>query len=57
MNDRGNGWVIFAAIVLAVAGIMRIFDAIWAFRYHGAVPQHLEDALLARASRPTAGCT
>jgi hypothetical protein len=24
---------------------MRIFDAIWAFRYHGAVPQHLEDAI------------
>ena len=45
MNDRGHGWVIFASIVLGVAGIMRIFDAIWAFRYHGAVPQQLEDAL------------
>jgi hypothetical protein len=45
MNDRGHGWVIFASIVLGVAGIMRIFDAIWAFRYHGAVPQNLEDAL------------
>ena len=38
MNDRGDGWIIFAAIVLAVAGIMRIFDAIWAFRYHGVLP-------------------
>jgi hypothetical protein len=45
MNERGHGWVIFAAIVLAVAGIMRIFDAVWAFRYHGVLPQHLEDAL------------
>ncbi len=45
MNDRGHGWILFAAIVLGVAGIMRIFDAIWAFRYHGAVPQKLEDAL------------
>ena len=45
MNDRGHGWILFAAIVLGVAGIMRIFDAIWAFRYHGAVPQHLEDAI------------
>ena len=45
MNDRGHGWVIFASIVLGVAGIMRIFDAIWAFRYHGAVPQNLEDAI------------
>ncbi len=45
MNHRGHGWVLFAAIVLGVAGIMRIFDAIWAFRYHGAVPEKLEDAL------------
>ena len=45
MNERGHGWILFAAIVLGVAGIMRIFDAIWAFRYHGVVPQHLEDAL------------
>ncbi|HZC53616.1 MAG TPA: hypothetical protein VE441_14105 [Mycobacterium sp.] len=39
------GWVLFAAIVLVVAGIMRFFDAIWAFHYHGAVPQNLEDAI------------
>jgi hypothetical protein len=45
MNDRGYGWTIFAAVVLGVAGVMRIFDAIWAFRYHGKLPQHLEDAL------------
>ena len=24
---------------------MRIFDAIWAFLYHGVLPQDLEDAL------------
>ena len=46
MNDRGHGWILFAAIVLGVAGIMRIFDAIWAFRYHGAVPQKLEERAL-----------
>ena len=34
-----------AAIVLGVAGIMRIFDAIWAFRYHGVLPENLEDAI------------
>jgi hypothetical protein len=45
MNERGHGWIIFAAIVLGVAGIMRIFDAIWAFRYHGAVPENLQNAL------------
>ena len=45
MEKDGDGWVVFAAIVLGVAGIMRIFDAIWAFRYHGALPQHFEDAI------------
>lgn len=45
MDDRGDGWLIFAAIVLGVAGIMRVFDAIWAFRYHGVLPQHFEDAI------------
>jgi hypothetical protein len=45
MHERGTGWVVFASIVLGVAGIMRIFDAIWAFRYHGVLPQNLEDAL------------
>ena len=45
MDKRGGGWVVFAAIVLAVAGIMRIFDAIWAFRYHGVLPENLEGAI------------
>jgi hypothetical protein len=45
MNTRGGGWLVFAAVVLVTAGIMRIFDAIWAFRYHGALPQNLEDAI------------
>jgi len=40
-----NGWVAFAAIALTVGGIMRIFDAIWAFRYHGALPENLENAI------------
>lgn len=41
----GEGWLVFASIILAIAGVMRIFDAIWAFRYHGAVPQNLENAI------------
>ena len=40
-----NDWIIFAAIVLGMSGVMRIFDAIWAFRYDGALPQNLEKAL------------
>ena len=45
MEEKGDGWLIFAAIVLGVAGIMRVFDAIWAFRYHGVLPQNFEDAI------------
>lgn len=45
MEQKGAGWLIFASIVLGIAGIMRIFDAIWAFSYHGAVPSNLENAL------------
>jgi len=45
MEQKGEGWLVFAAIALGVAGIMRIFDAIWAFRYHGLLPQNLEDAI------------
>jgi hypothetical protein len=49
MDTRGSGWVVFAAIVLITAGIMRIFDAIWAFRYHGVLQQNLEDAIFGRS--------
>ena len=45
MNDRGYGWTIFAAVVLGVAGVMRIFDSIWAFRYKGKIPDHLQGGL------------
>src|SRR4051794_16877359 len=43
--DTGHGWRMFAAIVLGVAGVLRFFDAIWAFRYHGALPDDFEAAL------------
>jgi membrane protein implicated in regulation of membrane protease activity len=45
MDDRGQGWLIFSAVVLGVAGIMRILDSIWAFRYHGTLPQNLQNAI------------
>ena len=45
MNRRGEGWLFFAATILGIAGIMRIFDAIWAFRYHGVLPENLEGAI------------
>lgn len=45
MDNKGEGWLVFAAVALGVAGIMRIFDSIWAFRYHGAVPENLQNSL------------
>jgi hypothetical protein len=45
MRPEGEGWLYFAGTVLGIAGIMRIFDAIWAFRYHGAVPDDLQNAI------------
>jgi hypothetical protein len=47
MNQmRRSGWLTFSAVVLIVAGIMRVIDAIWAFGYHGAIPYNLQGALL-----------
>jgi len=43
---RRSGWRTFSAVVLILAGIMRVIDAIWAFGYHGAIPDDLRDALL-----------
>jgi len=39
-------WIRFASFVLFFAGVMRIFDAIWAFGYNGRLPQSLKHALL-----------
>ena len=44
--EPGVGWLLFAGTILGIAGIMRIFDAIWAFRYDGEVPDGLEGAIL-----------
>lgn len=43
---QGTGFVLFAAIVLVVAGIMRIIDAIWAWANDGTVPDAIEEAIL-----------
>jgi hypothetical protein len=31
MEERGDGWLMFASVALIFAGAMRIIDAIWAF--------------------------
>jgi len=42
----GNGWLLFAATVLGLAGVMRIIDALWAFNYKGGLPHRLQDGVL-----------
>jgi hypothetical protein len=44
-TPRDYGWIRFASFVLFFAGVMRIFDAIWAFGYKGRLPQSLKHAL------------
>jgi uncharacterized membrane protein HdeD (DUF308 family) len=46
VDGDGEGWRVFAGVILLVAGLMRIFDAIWAFSSHAALPEGLEDAIL-----------
>ncbi len=43
---RHSGWLTFSAVVLIIAGIMRVIDAIWAFGYHGTIPGNFQGALL-----------
>ena len=44
-DERGAGWLVFAGVILMIAGVMRLFDAIWAFSYHGVLPENLEGAI------------
>jgi hypothetical protein len=45
-EPAGSGWLFFAGTVLGLAGLMRIVDSIWAFRYNGALPAGLKDGVL-----------
>jgi hypothetical protein len=46
MNDEeGSGWLLFSAIVLGTAGVMRILDGLWAIRADAQVAD-LDDQLL-----------
>jgi len=45
-DPPGTGWLFFAGTVLGLAGLMRVVDSIWAFRYKGAVPSGLQDGVL-----------
>jgi hypothetical protein len=42
---KRSGWLTFSGIVLIVAGLMRIFDSIWAFSYKGTTIDNLTNAI------------
>jgi hypothetical protein len=42
---KRSGWLMFASVVLIIAGVMRILDAIWAFSYNGTVVNNLHGAI------------
>ena len=42
---KRSGWLTFAGVIMIIAGIMRVLDAIWAFRYSGTPVDSLHSAL------------
>ncbi|MGI9622689.1 MAG: DUF7144 family membrane protein [Acidimicrobiales bacterium] len=36
-DTKGSGWITYSGILLVVAGVISILDAIWAFRYNDTV--------------------
>ena len=50
---KRSGWLVFAGVVLIIAGIMRILDAIWAFSYNGTVVDNLHGAIFGHSLTAT----
>jgi hypothetical protein len=42
---KHSGWLIFAGVLMIITGVMRVLDAIWAFRYSGTPVDNLHQAL------------
>jgi hypothetical protein len=40
-----SGWLTFAGVMMIIAGVMRVLDAIWAFRYKGTTVDNLHQAI------------
>ena len=45
-DEPVSGWMLFAGTVLGLAGVMRLFDSIWAFHNRNAIPDQLQGGLL-----------
>jgi hypothetical protein len=44
-SNRGAGWLAFAAALLGISGMFKIFDAFWAFKYDDDVPEEVQTIL------------
>jgi hypothetical protein len=42
----GVGWMFFAGTIMGIAGIMRIFDGVWALRNKGVLPDEVKGGIL-----------
>ncbi len=45
-EESGSGMLLFAGLLLGLAGFMRVIDSIWAFRYQGPLPENLQGGSL-----------
>ena len=45
---RGANWLAFAAALLAVSGIFKVFDALWAFKYDDDVSDEVQTVVFER---------
>ena len=52
----GDGWMFFAGTILGLAGLMRLVDSFWAFRYNGALPATSTRRCWGTTCRPMRGC-
>ena len=50
-HEHTSGWLTFSSIILVFAGIMKIFDSIWAFRVKGDVDTLLTDSTLGSTAK------
>jgi hypothetical protein len=45
MESKNEGWLVFASVTLAIAGVISIIDGIWLLNYKGAKPAGISNAV------------
>jgi len=47
-EPKGTGWIVFAGSLLVVSGVFKIFDALWAFKYHDQINKDVQTIVFQR---------